>query len=112
MKFYVADITIAAAGTPQQLAIPTGASPAGVFSKISFQPFPGNTGLAYIGLSGLVKATQANVLWTMPARGASDPTSDIFGPEDQGGRNTIDCTQFWLDAAVTAEKIKVIFTES
>lgn len=112
MKFYVSDVVIAAAGTPQQLTAPTGASPAAVFSKISFQPFPGNTGLTYVGLASLVKATQANVLWTMPTRGANDPSGDIYGPEDQGGRNTIDCKQFWLDAATNGEKIKVIFTES
>src|SRR5579864_5437509 len=88
-------INVATPGTPVQLS----ANAALRASKIFFQVIPGLTGKGYIGKSGMVRATLANVmrvLWPNSSGGFSDS----FYIQSQQDSDVLNLSEYCVDMDV------------
>jgi len=77
-------------------------------SKIYFQVIPGLTGKGYIGKSGLVRATLANVirvLWPNSAGGFSDS----FFLESGDDSDVLNLSEYYVDMDVAGEGLLVTY---
>ncbi len=77
-------------------------------SKIFFQVIPGLTGKGYIGKSGMVRATLANVirvLWPNTAGGFSDS----FFLESNQDADSLNLSEYYVDMDVAGEGLLVTY---
>jgi hypothetical protein len=77
-------------------------------SKIYFQVIPGLTGKGYIGKSGLVRATLANVirvLWPNSAGGFSDS----FFLESGEDSDVLNLSEYYIDMDVAGEGLLITY---
>jgi hypothetical protein len=101
---------VAAAGTPVLLfttaEVPVSA--AGKFttrvSRIYLEALNTNTGFIYIGVKGMVKATLAGVIQTLPPPNLAKVTNYVDWTENfAGGTNNYQLQDYWIDADVNGE---------
>jgi len=93
--------------TPGTLA-PLSTDPTKRASKIFFQVIPGLTGKGYIGKSGMVRATLANVirvLWPNSAGGFSDS----FYIESQQDADVLNLSEYYIDMDVAGEGLLITY---
>ena len=91
-------------GTP----IPLSVNPTQRVAKILIQMIPGLTGKAYVGTSGMKKATLAavgRVLWPNQAGGISDQ----FFLEVQNGLDELNLVEYYIDLDVAGEGVLVSY---
>lgn len=93
----VADVTVATAGSRQQVT-----STSTPCESIIFQGFPTNTGYIYVGDSVVASG-----------RGIALEAKQTFtaAPEklDDGGSNLLDLSDFYVDSSVNGEKVKICY---
>ena len=97
-------VNVATPGTP----VPLSADPTVRAAKILFQVIPGLTGKGYIGKSGMVRATLANVvrvLWP----NASGGISDAFFIESQDDADVLNLSAYYIDMDVAGEGLLVSY---
>jgi hypothetical protein len=97
-------INVATPGTP----VPLSTNPTARASKIFFQVIPGLTGKGYIGKTGMVRATLANVvrvLWPNAGGGLSDS----FFLESQQDSDTLNLAEYYVDMDVAGEGLLVTY---
>ena len=97
-------INVTTPGTP----VPLSANPTARASKIFFQVIPGLTGKGYIGKSGMVRATLANVvrvLWPNTSGGFSDS----FYIESQADSDVLNLAEYFVDMDVAGEGLLVTY---
>ena len=97
-------MNVATPGTP----VPLSADPTARAAKILFQVIPGLTGKGYIGKSGMVRATLANVirvLWPNPTGGISD----AFYIESQDDADVLNLSAYYIDMDVAGEGLLVSY---
>src|SRR5712692_6870314 len=97
-------VNVATPGTPVQLSTDTTLRA----SKIFFQVIPGLTGKGYIGKSGMVRATLANVirvLWPNTAGGFSDS----FFLESNQDADSLNLSEYYVDMDVAGEGLLVTY---
>jgi hypothetical protein len=97
-------VNVATPGTP----VPLSADPTVRAAKILFQVIPGLTGKGYIGKSGMVRATLANVirvLWPNPSGGISD----AFFIESQDDADVLNVSSYFIDMDVAGEGLLVSY---
>ena len=97
-------INIATPGTP----VPLSTDPTARASKIFFQVIPGLTGKGYIGKSGMVRATLANVmrvLWPNSSGGFSDS----FYIQSQQDSDVLNLSEYYVDMDVAGEGLLVTY---
>jgi hypothetical protein len=97
-------VNVATPGTP----VPLSADPTLRAAKILFQVIPGLTGKGYIGKSGMVRATLANVirvLWPNPSGGISD----AFFIESQDDADVLNVSSYFIDMDVAGEGLLVSY---
>jgi hypothetical protein len=97
-------INVATPGTLVQLSSNTNLRA----SKIFFQVIPGLTGKGYIGKSGMVRATLANVirvLWPNSGGGISDS----FYLESQQDSDVLNLSEYYVDMDVAGEGLLVTY---
>jgi hypothetical protein len=97
-------VNVATPGTP----VPLSADPTVRAAKILFQVIPGLTGKAYIGKSGMVRATLVNVvrvLWP----NASGGISDAFFIESQQDADVLNVSSYYIDMDVAGEGLLVSY---
>ncbi len=97
-------INVTTPGTP----VPLSANPTARASKIFFQVIPGLTGKGYIGKSGMVRATLANVvrvLWPNTSGGFSDS----FYIESQADSDVLNLAEYFVDMDVPGEGLLVTY---
>jgi hypothetical protein len=97
-------VNVATPGTPVPLSTDLTARA----SKIFVQVLPGLTGKAYIGKSGMVRATLANVirvLWPNPTGGISDS----FFLESQEDADVLNLAAYYIDMDVAGEGVLVSY---
>jgi len=97
-------VNVATPGTP----VPLSADPTVRAAKILFQVIPGLTGKGYIGKSGMVRATLANVvrvLWP----NASGGISDDFLIESQQDADVLNLSTYYIDMDVAGEGLLVSY---
>jgi len=97
-------VNVATPGTP----VPLSTDPTARASKIYFQVIPGLTGKGYIGKSGMVRATLANVvrvLWPNSGGGFSDS----FFLESQQDADVLNLSQYYVDMDVAGEGLLVSY---
>ena len=95
-------INVPTPGTP----VPLSTNPAATASKLFFQVIPGLTGKMYIGARSMSKATLsgvARVLWPNSTGGFSE----TFSIESQDGDNSIQLSEYAVDADVAGEGLLV-----
>ena len=93
--------------TPGTL-VPLSSNPNARASKIFFQVIPGLTGKGYVGKSGMVRATLANVirvLWPNSAGGISDS----FFLESQSDSDVLNLSEYYIDMDVAGEGLLVTY---
>jgi len=97
-------VNVATPGTP----VPLSADPTVRAAKILIQVIPGLTGKGYIGKSGMVRATLANVvrvLWP----NASGGISDAFFIESQDDADVLNLSAYYIDMDVAGEGLLVSY---
>jgi|SRR5690349_24544216 hypothetical protein len=97
-------INVATPGTP----VPLSADPKLRAAKIFFQVIPGLTGKGYVGKSGMVRATLANVvrvLWP----NASGGFSDSFYIESQQDSDVLNLAEYYVDMDIAGEGLLVTY---
>ena len=97
-------VNVATPGTP----VPLSADPTVRAAKILFQVIPGLTGKGYIGKSGMVRATLANVirvLWPNPSGGISDS----FMIESREDSDVLNVAEYSIDMDVAGEGLLVSY---
>jgi len=97
-------VNVAAPGTP----VPLSADPTVRAAKILIQVIPGLTGKGYVGKSGMVRATLANVvrvLWP----NASGGISDAFLIESQQDADVLNVSTYYIDMDVAGEGLLVSY---
>lgn len=97
-------VNVATPGTP----VPLSADPTVRAAKILFQVIPGLTGKGYIGKSGMVRATLANVirvLWPNPTGGISDS----FMIESREDSDVLNVAEYSIDMDVAGEGLLVSY---
>jgi hypothetical protein len=97
-------VTVATPGTLVQLSTNNNLRA----SKIYFQVIPGLTGKGYIGKSGMVRSTLANVirvLWPNSGGGISDS----FFLESQGDADLLNLSEYYIDMDVAGEGLLVTY---
>ena len=97
-------VNVATPGTP----VPLRADPTVRAAKILFQVIPGLTGKGYIGKSGMVRATLANVirvLWPNASRGISD----AFLIESRQDSDVLNVSNYYIDMDVAGEGLLVSY---
>jgi hypothetical protein len=97
-------VNVATPGTP----VPLSTDPTARASKIYFQVIPGLTGKGYIGKSGMVRATLANVvrvLWPNSGGGFSDS----FFLESQHDADILNLAEYYVDMDVAGEGLLVSY---
>src|SRR5216684_4149193 len=77
-------------------------------SKIYFQVIPGLTGKGYIGKSGMVRATLANVIRVLWPN-ASGGISDAFLIESQQDADVLNVSSYYIDMDVVGEGLLVSY---
>src|SRR5260370_17339740 len=88
-------VNVATPGTP----VPLSADPTVRAAKILFQVIPGLTGKGYIGKSGMVRATLANVIRVLWPN-ASGGISDAFLIESQQDADVLNVSSYYIDMDV------------
>ena len=97
-------INVATPGT----AVPLSTDPTARASKIFFQVIPGLTGKGYIGKSGMVRTTLANVmrvLWPNSSGGFSDS----FYIQSQQDSDVLNLAEYYVDMDVAGEGLLVTY---
>ena len=97
-------VNVATPGTP----VPLSTDPTVRAAKILIQVIPGLTGKGYIGKSGMVRATLANVvrvLWP----NASGGISDAFFIESQDDADVLNLSAYYIDMDVAGEGLLVSY---
>ena len=97
-------VNVATPGTP----VPLSADPTVRAAKILFQVIPGLTGKGYIGKSGMVRATLANVirvLWPNPTGGISDS----FVIESREDSDVLNVAEYSIDMDVAGEGLLISY---
>lgn len=92
--------TVPVPGTPVQIAIPAAVDPKSCHACI-IEVLPNNTGKVFVGVSGLDKATLANVLVILPI-----PTVNLipaFSISIAGAANGISLKDLWIDTDIANE---------
>ena len=97
-------ITVATPGTLVQLSTNTSLRA----SKIYFQVIPGLTGKGYIGKSGMVRATLANVIRVLWPN-ASGGFSDSFFLESHQDADSLNLSEYYIDMDVAGEGLLVTY---
>lgn len=98
MTITQAVITVATAGTPERLTTDVKIRASAIF----VQALHSNTQKAYVGVSGLTKATGAGVIVTLDAK-----QSWAFDTGD--GSDRIQVSDYYFDADVNGEKLLVTY---
>lgn len=104
--------TVAAAGTPQLLFTTTEAPVAaqGIWPirvvDIRVEALNANTGLIYIGVKGMVKATGVGVLFTLAAPGGNPIVNAEYFSRYFDGTNRFRLQDYWIDADTTGEGVR------
>lgn len=97
-------VNVTTPGTP----VPLTSNPAITASKVFFQVIPGLTGKTYVGIPTMTKATlagAARVLWPNTSGGFSEN----FWVIAQDGRNSIQLSDYAVDADVAGEGLLVTY---
>jgi hypothetical protein len=97
-------VNVATPGTIVQLSSNTSLRA----SKIFFQVIPGLTGKGYIGKSGMVRATLANVirvLWPNSGGGISD----FFFLESRQDSDVLNLAEYYIDMDVAGEGLLITY---
>ena len=97
-------VNVATPGTPVALS----ADPAVRAAKILFQVIPGLTGKGYIGKSGMVRATLANVIRVLWPN-ASGGISDAFLLESKQDSDVLNVSSYFIDMDVAGEGLLVSY---
>ena len=77
-------------------------------AKIFFQVIPGLTGKGYVGKSGMVRATLANVIRVLWPN-ASGGFSDSFYIESQQDSDVLNLSEYYIDMDVAGEGLLVTY---
>jgi hypothetical protein len=77
-------------------------------SKIFFQVIPGLTGKAYVGKSGMVRATLVNVIRVLWPN-ASGGISDSFMIESKQDSDVLNLASYYIDMDVAGEGLLVSY---
>jgi|SRR5690242_12231205 hypothetical protein len=97
-------VNVATPGTP----VPLSADHTARASKIYFQVIPGLTGKGYVGKTGMVRATLANVirvLWPNSSGGFSDS----FYIESQQDSDVLNLADYYIDMDVAGEGLLISY---
>ena len=103
--------TVAAAGTPVVLftSVEVPRAAAGVWparvSRIRIEALNSNTGLIYVGVAGMVKATMVKVIATIAAPGGNPIVNALEFDALAFGANNYRLQDYWIDAAVNGEGV-------
>jgi hypothetical protein len=97
-------VSVAVPGTPVPLTV----NPAITASKIFIQAIPGLTGKTYFGSKSLVKSTLAGVARVLAPNPASGFSENFF-LESQDGDNSIQLSEYAIDADVANEGMLVTY---
>ncbi len=97
-------INVATPGT----LVPLSANLTARASKIFFQVVPGLTGKGYIGKSGMVRATLAQVVRVL-APNPSSGFSESFFLESQGDSDVLNLAEYYIDMDVAGEGLLVTY---
>jgi hypothetical protein len=109
--FATGKITVAAAGTPVPVTVPSvvsgplGAQGLTTVHAFIVQALKGNTGAIYIGLLGMSKSTLVGVLCVLPI-----PTANLiptFSVSLTEAANALSLTDLFIDADVNGEGVTV-----
>lgn len=104
--------TVTAAGTPELLfsttIVPVAAQ--GVWpvrvADIRVEALNANTGLIYIGVAGMVKATGVGVLFTLAAPGGNPIVNAEYFSRYFDGLNRFRPQDYWIDADTSGEGVR------
>ena len=97
-------VNVATPGTP----VPLSADPSIRAAKILIQVIPGLTGKGYVGKSGMVRATLANVIRVLWPN-ASGGISDAFLIESQQDADVLNVSTYYIDMDVAGEGLLVSY---
>lgn len=76
-------------------------------ARVRFQAVAGNTGVAFVGVSGLVKATLVGAIASLAIPGSGQPPAVEIHSGD--GTNALQLSDYWVDANVNAEGVVVSY---
>lgn len=94
------------AGTPVQVT--TTPTPC---SSIRFEAVVANTGNVFVGTAGMKGSTLAGCVKQLQKPAAASPFLDYLEVCAGDGGNTLDASQFWIDAATNGDGVIVSYCQ-